>query len=220
MSFAGEPDEGVPIRTVVKPIAYIDAQELEEILSILDVEWVVKPSLNVVFLRGPIERIEGALMAIDAVDQPVAKVRVTVFIVEASRESRQADAEILPDELNSAIDQLRGLFGYESFELLDITSLLTLHGRGGTMSGGLVTNDTGKAERYSIEFDSVRVLPLDDRPGATPGINFNNFVFSFPSPRLKTDVEIFEGQKAVIGRSTAGDTGKNLILIVEAKIEE
>jgi hypothetical protein len=204
---------GKPVRTVIQPIAYLDVTELEDVLQLFDVKAVIKPSINAVILRGEIEKVDGALKALQALDVPVQAMDVTMFVVRASKE-KTGNSDI-PGELRPAIDQLKGIFGYSSFALLDTVSLRTMHNGSGLVGGtlDLTTADDTSHVSYQVMFSSARIIPED----GYSVIRLDDLSFDVEKrSRLKTDIEVREGQKAVLGRSSM--LGLDLVLIIEAKI--
>jgi hypothetical protein len=211
-----------PKMTAVKPLAHVDAREFENVLALLEVEYVVKPAMNVIVLKGRKEAIESALRAIEALDQPQPNLELTAFIVSASKTHDESRG--IPDDLRPVVDQLRGVFGYSGFELLDAASLRIQVGRRGTIQGGLALGDPeGRTvARYAIRFARVRIAPPDDSAEGWL-IRLDDLTFGLTGDggelaQLRTDVAIVEGQKAVIGRSAASGIGDSVVLIVDAKI--
>jgi hypothetical protein len=224
--FAGQLDEveQPQARVVIKKLAYIDAIELESVLMLLEVDFVVQPTSNTIVLRGQDEYLTSALRAIEALDRPSPNIEMTMYVVAALKEERETQP--IPEQLEPVLAQLRGVFGYRGFELLDEVSLNVLAGRSGLVEGGVSLRpnpNTIDRTTYTIQFDSARVTP-GDTEDASWGIWLDDLNFAINGVnghrhgRIRTEVIIREGQTAVIGRSTPEGIIDNLVLIVEAQI--
>lgn len=205
-------------RTVVKSTKFVNVKELMPILALLDVRVALKPDANAIVLRGQEGGdLDTALRLIDTLDQPSPSVEVSVYILSASKSAPQAapESDVGP-ELNAAVEHLKSLFGYQSIRLLDSVFLRAVEGRGGRVIGGV--KDSG----YTFRFDQVRITPVED--GDT-FIHFSGleFVLAGTDPdgkvrkaNLRTDVQVRQGQKAVVGKSTPQGADETLILIIDA----
>jgi len=207
-------------RMAVKPLAHIEASELRDVLALLDVRYVVKSEMNVIVLKGSNEAIEAALRAIETLDVPAPRLELTLFVVSASKQ--HDEIREIPPSLAPAIDQLRGVFSYRGFELLDVASLKVLAGRRGYIEGGVNLGADGLG-RYQISFSNVRVVPGEKPGGWRFHLNDLNFNLSSnkvkPMVQIRTEVVVREGQKAVIGRSTPQGGDENLVLIVDVRFD-
>jgi len=219
LAIAGDEDPAHP-RMAVKPLAYIEAAELRDVLALLNVSYVVKPEMNVIVLSGTNEAVDAALRAIQALDVPAPKLELTLYVVAASKQ--HDESREIPQSLEPAINQMRGVFSYSGFELLDVASLKVLAGRRGVIEGG-VNLGAGELGRYRIGFENVRVVP-GERPDSWM-FHLNNLRFDLNRMRggemveIQTEVVVREGQKAVIGRSTPQGGDENLILIVDVHFD-
>ncbi len=202
-------------RTVIKATKYIEVREATEVLELLDVEFALKEDQNLIVLRGEDYAVKTALKVIDALDEAWPNIDLRVFVLAASKEG-EAD---VPSELESAVDQLKGVFGYSGFQLLDSITLRVLEGRQARADGGIRLGDDLERTGYRFSFEKILVVPEDD----SLNIRLRGLKFEVDGPvagslraSLMTDVQIREGQKAVIGSSTPQGVGETLILIVEA----
>ncbi len=202
-------------RTVIKATKYIEVREATEVLELLDVEFALKEDQNLIVLRGEGYAVETALKVIDALDEAWPNIDLRVFVLAASKEG-EAD---VPSELESAVDQLKGVFGYSGFQLLDSITLRVLEGRQARADGGIRLGNDSERTGYHFSFQKILVVPEDD----FISIRLKGLKFDVDGPvagslraSLMTDVQIREGQKAVIGSSTPTGIGETLILIVEA----
>ncbi len=208
-----EPD--IP-RTVIKATKYIDVKETASVLELLDVEFAFKEDQNLIVLRGESYAVETAIKVIDALDEMWPNIDLRVFVLAASKEG-EAD---VPSELEDAVGQLRGVFDYSGFQLLDTITLRVLEGRQARVGGGIRLGDDSERTGYHFSFQKILVVPEDDSLKIRlKGLRFDvdGPVAGSPRASLMTDVQIREGQMAVIGSSTPRGVGDTLILIIEAK---
>ena len=133
--------QNAPDQTVVKKLAYVDAIELENILKLFDINYVVQPTTNTIVIRGNPETITGALRAIEVLDQPSPNIELTMYVVAASKDKRENGS--VPEKLQPVVEQLHGVFGYRGFELLDEVSLNVMAGHHGLVEGGLPLRSPG-----------------------------------------------------------------------------
>jgi len=216
------------MRTVIKQTQHVDVRELEKILGMLGLQIRLKPDINAIVLRGHDSNdIDTALRLIEALDvppEPGRAVEITVFVVAASKDGTENVG--ITAGLAAAVDQLRTLFGYRGFELLDTVFLRVLDTHGGRVEGGLVLDAPPPGVvrvGYELTFNRAEIIPRgdDERLVRLDGLTFElNGTDGGEIQRayLKTDVEIREGQKAVVGKSTPRGVDDTLILILEARV--
>jgi len=214
---ADDSDGKTPSRTVIKATMHIDVTEVQEVLGLLDVHFAIKPDQNLIVVRGNQRAVENAIKVIDALDTPRPSIDLQVFVLAASKGSEVN----IPKELEATVSHLKGVFGYSGFTLLDTVLLSVLEGRPGRVDGGLILGEGDKRTGYRFGFRTVSVV-LEE--GRTRNIRIKNLKFEVDGTAedslrasLMTDVQIREGQKAVIGSSTPEGIGETLVLVVQAK---
>ncbi|MCP4655117.1 MAG: hypothetical protein GY856_06815 [bacterium] len=205
---------------MIKQTAFFDVRELADILDLLDIGVRIDAEHQAVVLRGPGDELDTALKLIEALDEPPApslSIELSVFILGASKEE-SATAE-LPADLEAVVGKLRKLFGYRGFELLDTLFLRVRDGSQGRLRGYLAEGIT-----YDFSLNRAKVLGFNratlEEEQSTLRFDGLTFLFQGDRSRLATDVEVREGQKAVVGKAAPGNGGPALILVIEAKIIE
>ncbi len=203
-------------RTVIKATMHIEVREAIAVLELLDVDFAIKEDQNLVVLRGEAYAVDTALKVIDALDEPRPSIDLRVFVLAASKE----ESIDVPGELESAVEQLKGVLGYTGFRLLDSITLQVMEGRKARADGGIRLGGDDERTSYRFSFQKITVVPEDD-----VRIRFKDLKFEVDGPiagtlraSLMTDVEIRQGQKAVIGSSTPRGAGDTLVLILEASV--
>jgi hypothetical protein len=126
------------------------------------------------------------------------------------------------------IKQLKGIFSYKNFRVLESFVLRSRDGESGETSGMVLTDETPGIHRIRYEFRYRRVS-LDGTDTAK-SIRFDHLQLSLKVPTgtnqitfenagISTDVDVPEGKKVVVGK-TSGILGSDsaLILVISAKV--
>lgn len=213
-----------PDQTVVKATAYVDPMSLIPVLGMLPVRARYHDDAGALVLRGQPDEVAAALKLIEALDQPPKprpRIGLTVHVLAASK---KAGSDEVPAALAPVARQLRQIFSFGVVELLDTVYLQTSRDADGGISGGLPFDDDGGgvAMGYALQFDKASLV----QEGEEQVVRLQNFHFRYgPMSEgvdlvgLRTDVEIKQGQKAVIGKATPAGTERTLILVLEADVD-
>jgi hypothetical protein len=197
-------------------------------------------ALNVLVVSGTPADVASLEQTAKELDAESARfrssdVQMTVYVIGAS--SIAGGSGQMPQGLVSTVNQLKQLFPYNSYQLLETTVARARVGDQAIVQGTL-QQFSGQAEAsglpptYSLHFTISGVT----MPGASAVVHVNNFDFgsnlpyigkspsgqtysnSFPAS-VRTNFDLATGQKVVVGK--AGAAGSNAIfLIVEAKVVE
>ena len=220
-ALAEDETETAKPRTVIKATMHVDVSEVESVLGLLDVDFALKPDQNLIVVRGEDYAVETAMKVIDALDTPRPTIELNVYVVAASHQGKTE----VPAHLEAAVGQLKTVFGYSGFQLLDTVALRVLEGRYGRADGGIRLGEDDGRTGYSLSFQKASVVPENgDLKIRLKGLKFNvdgdakvGGMLRPVRANLMPDVQIREGQKAVVGSSTPQGVGDTLILIIEAK---
>ena len=221
---------------VIIDVKYADVNRLATLLS-NTFGGRVSPdaNLHVIGVNGPpdlVAAITAAIKRLDVPPQPQPNVELTVYLISGLAQGQGTDE--VPMDLAPTIKQLRGLFAYKSYKLADT---LVVRGRVGDPSLG---GNGGQAEgvlpgtnlRYNFAYNSLsvsaetprtvhirnlglvlrgaRTTPQKDGPPVTD--------YSDTPARISTDLDLKEGQKTVVGKSSINQAGDALILVIVPKI--
>jgi hypothetical protein len=155
-------------------------------------------------------------------------IELTVYLMLAGNEVKAGDA--VPVELDPVVKQLKAVFGYKDFLLLDTMFLRNREGLRGDASGILgidVPNlQTAPATKYDLEYGNATVTAGDK--GSL--IRIDNFRLNtripstvgagnlqFTDVGIRTNLDVREGQKVVVGKSKVDNLGRALIVVLTAK---
>ena len=182
-----------------------------------------------IILSGSKEVVTGFEEVIKQLDvTPAVKrdIESNIYMIVASGDGPGAGS--IPSELEPVIKQLKGIFSYKNFRVLESFVLRSRDGESGETSGMVLTDETPGIHRIRYEFRYRRVS-LDGTDTAK-SIRFDHLQLSLKVPTgtnqitfenagISTDVDVPEGKKVVVGK-TSGILGSDsaLILVISAKV--
>ncbi len=210
-------------KTVLVYTRYVDAGDLQGVLSVLPLEVVIKPELGVIMLHGSADLIDTAKKVVDALDVPPSpspNIELRGYIIAVSKDKSARKGVV--DEIAGVVDELAEIFGYTGFEVLDTMFLRTRHGSGGQV-GGTLELESGRRATYNMGFNYSKILGFDRarKEEKEHTVRFDGLILrQKPStpPALETDVEVREGQTAVIGKARLDGVPEDLILVIKANV--
>lgn len=214
-------EESASPKTVIKRLAYINGEDLREILGMLPLKIVIKADLDTIVLRGRPAPIETALAMIDSMDVPATlnpSIELRGYILAVAKGDESVD---IPKHLNKVTAELRNIFGYTSYRLIDTIFLRTSHGSGASVGGSASLPESIVQVPYILGFNRAWITNFDrsrtDKETKNI-VRLNGLTLRRDQPAISTDIEILEGQTAVIGKARLDDRLGDLILVVEAKV--
>jgi hypothetical protein len=182
-------------------------------------------------LSGPKDSVAGFEEIIKQLDVPAVvkkDVETTVYMIVASMQAGNA-APLTPD-LDPVVKQLKNIFNYKSFRMLESFVLRSRDGERGQTNGFLPPLEAipaGYKISYQFEYNKVSIDGVDNARVAhfdhlKLGIRVPISVRDQVSPvdaSISTDVDVPEGKKVVVGKTSAleGSDGA-LILVISAKV--
>lgn len=185
--------------------------------------------VSITGLEDVVNLTEQALKRLD-VPSPVAperNIEVTVHVVSAFQ--KEGGSEI-PPALEPAIKQLRNVFNYKSFRMLE-SQLVRVREANQTRNesaqfGGMLPAPAGSGPTFqcsggasvSVTGEGTSRSFRLDRFNYSCWRGFQN-IAATPVVSIKTDIDIKEGQKAVVGKTNLDDT-TTVFLIVSARLVE
>jgi hypothetical protein len=175
--------------------------------------WILAASAALLKAQAPVPAPSGG-------QQPM-NIELTVYLLSGVAQGETADD--VPQDLAATVKQLRSIFNYKSYKL---TESFLLRGRlgGSASAAGMLPGNTG----MNYEFRYVRALVSSETPplfhingllillyrnSRSEGKTVRNTVAS-----IQTDLDIREGQKTVVGKSSVSSTGDALILVIVPRI--
>lgn len=174
---------------------------------------------NRIVVRGnpdAVKVIEDAIVSLDIAPPPTpvttrSDVELTMHVLYASAQTRPEDK--VPSDLESTVRQLRGVFPYLSYRVIDT---LVLRGAG---SGRIRDNGSlpGTLGSYALDISTV----IESGTPRTVRLSLNvNYTFTTGRASLITNIEAKEGQKTVLTKSNIAGTEDAILLVVTPRVIE
>jgi hypothetical protein len=162
---------------------------------------------------------------------PEPNVELTVYFLMAAREGGGTSG--VPAALDGVAVQLKEVFGYDSVQLIETTAIRVRPGSGGKLNGFLPQRRGDSIEaRYEFYFRELKVT--EDENGRS--IRLDELRATIQTPRvvvengeptnrwvetgIRTDVDLREGQKAVVGKTTTEGGAEAIFVVVDGAIVE
>jgi hypothetical protein len=204
-------------------IRYADVFALRNLFANFPVQVNADANMRVLAVRGRPETVAAIEEAIKKLDVPGVEknIEMSGYILLASTQQGQQPA---PADLEPVVKQLRALFPYKSYRILDVIALRARDG-GSANAQGQLSNLPGSPPNfrpgYTFHFDrstvaateSVRMIRLQNlslHVGVEPGRETS----------IKTDVDLREGQKVVVGKASVNGAEEALVLVLSARLVE
>jgi hypothetical protein len=203
-------------------LKYIDPQAVQNLIRMFNVDVWTNGQMKVVGLSGTKEKLAAAEEAIKQLDVPSAaqkNIELTVYFVVGTDQDK-ASGNPIPQELQATVTQLKSSFPFKFYGLLDVLSLRARSGVSAETSGQIgsritqfkVSSATLDADGTTIRLDRLHAgmrNPVQDGPGK----------ITYVDTGISTDVvDVKEGQRLVIGRSSMDGPEKALFLVLIAKV--
>ena len=180
------------------------------------------PATNVLVVTTSPElapALDELVKRLDVATLPPKNIELTFYVVQASKEPF-ADAGPVPPELQSALTQIKSIFTYQNFRLLDTLFARSRSSERISTSGqvALVKDHAAGLELSaqpsilsSTTPPRIRLHELSFRVRAMSGTSFTNI-------GLSADLDFNAGQKVVIGKTGVQDGQSALILVATGRI--
>jgi len=186
-------------------------------------------ALTVVGRPDAVAAVEGAVAKLDVPPAPTKDVDLTAYFVLASREHVQA-ADV-PPELGEVVTQLKRVLNYGNFQLLSTAFLRSRDGAGAGVQG--VARIGTEAVSFRLNFRDANIIPAGKvQTVRIGGLNFTTeqgpptlphgegLTTQGYSARIGTDIDVTEGQKVVVGKTSLDMPDNALVLVLTAKVTD
>ncbi len=213
-------------------VKYADVEQLVNVLKIFGGRILSNRQLKVISVFGPPETVAAVAAAIKQLDVPptvATNIEVTAYLLMASEQELPSQA--IPIELRPVIDQLKKIFTYRGFGLLDTLVVRGRDGKRGNASGVISSPMVGFNTYYSLSLrprivstEKGRAIRIDDLqlnvrlPVVSGSLQEKEkTAIEYQNASLFTSIDIREGQKVVVGKPTlisASDGTKGALIIV------
>ncbi len=195
---------------------YADPRHIADVLRVFGYSINADRDLLVGAVTAPADGMAAVEDAIKRLDVPAASpkdVDLVAYMVVASEQPSTGPG--LPADLQPVATELKKIFPFKSFHLLDSILLRTQPGYRATANG---IASGGTPYSFAVVPSSV----TEDPKGALIRLDHLDLSLRLPGDHeasIRTEISVREGQRVVVGRSNMG-ADQALILVVTAKIAE
>jgi hypothetical protein len=220
--------------TQIFRIEFADVEDIASVISLFGGIVRPQPDLSVIAWTGPesqLPAVEAAIRSLDVAPVPEPNVEITVFFVMASKGGSGKTS--VPATLDGVAAQLQDVFGYDTAELIETTAMRVRHGSRSTVNGILPRRLADDREaRYAFGFRrlfvtedeggrSIRLDGVEARIQAPHTVVVDGQTTTkYMATGIETDIDLREGQKAVIGKTSIEGGAETVFVVVTALIIE
>jgi hypothetical protein len=185
-------------------------------------------AMSVTMRQDAVADVEQIIKRFDVPPPPVPNVEVTIYMMSAVPTQSAAP---IPPELEPVIKQLKSMFSYKSYQLIDTEVIRVRAGQGGDASA-VVDNKGPSGAKTISEMKFRSVTPSIDEKGRAMRIDGLKVGLKIPviaGPKgeyqyldtgISTDVDIREGQKVVVGKVNMDGADRASIVVLAARVVE
>jgi hypothetical protein len=217
------PQPQVPQRTTkLIHLKYADPSAINHLVSQFGVNVVANSQMKVMTIDGMPDRLAAAEAAIQQLDVAPKNVELVVHLVVGS-DQVLPNAAAVPAEIRDVISQLKGTFTFKEYRMLDVLIIRTRAGSSAESTGILdqrsnpprlsmftVRNTTVSEDGQTVRLDRMHAgirIPIVNQ-GKT----------NYTDTGVDQDIDVKEGQKVVVGRSSLEGPSQALFVILTAKV--
>ncbi len=207
-------------------LKYAEPQAVANLIRIFSLDRVeVNNPMKVIAITGQSDLVSAAETAIKQLDIPSAaqkNIELTAYFVVAS-DDEKLEGNPIPQDLQSVIAQLKGTFAFKNYRMLDVLTLRTRSGVGASAAGALSASLQPNLTNFRIRSANVGEDGAIRVDGLQAGVRIvisgeGPNKYQYADTGLNADVDIKEGQKVVVGRSSLAGPNKALFLVLTAKV--
>lgn len=224
-------------------VHHADPNELASVLSIFGVEMTPNSRFKVIGVEGSPEAVQAVEQAVKQLDKPAParpkkNVELTVYLVAASRGDAATTAvelQAIPGQLEGVIGELRDVFGYSNYGLMDIFLLRCRDGEGIDASGLFQPADDAEPSEYRFQVERVTVTTDNN----IARVHLDDLILGFTVPikistattrgegayriqrqdlGIRSDVDFDEWRLVVVGKASVAAGVEAVFLVISAKI--
>jgi hypothetical protein len=206
-------------------LKYADPNAVSMLLRNFGVSLIPDQKMMVIAVGGKRSAVETAEAAVKQLDVPGAAqkdIELTVYFVVGTDAAAGPTDSPIPQDIQPAVAALKTTFPYKNYSLLDALSLRTRAGSGaetsGQLSGSRTTNF--QVRSASVEADGA-MIRIDHLHAVLRVLHTIGDKAQFLDTGITTEVvDVKEGQKLVVGRSSLEGPGKALFLVLIARVAQ
>jgi hypothetical protein len=222
--------------TKLVKLQFVEPRAINNIVSLYGVQITSNEPMKIMALYGKPPEIAAAEAAIKQLDVPPKNVELTVFFVMGGDNPQSmVGAPAVPNDIRDVIAQLKNAFSYKEYRMLDTLALRTRTGSDAETSGILNSSSPPKMSQFSIrnvtvgDDGTIRIdhmhaglrIPYRQQGAVSASITSvskDATKVEYVTTGIDQNVDIKEGQKVVVGRSSLEGPDKALFLILTARV--
>lgn len=198
------------VRKVI-PVKYANLQQVTELVKVFGANCVqIGDSIAINGHSDAVDAIEAALKKIDVPPPAAPDVELTVYLLGASSDAASSTAaeSPLPAGLDPVLKQLRDVFAYRKYRMMESFVMRVRSGASG-VNNGTIPDDWF----YSFYFHSLTPAGKSVRVN---GMALNLESSGQSTSSIQTDIDIGDGQTVVVGKTSLPDSA--VILVLSARV--
>jgi hypothetical protein len=210
--------------TKLVKLQFVEPRAIANIVSLYGVQITSNEQMKVMALFGTPTQIAAAEGAIKQLDVGPKTLELTVyFVIGGDKETQQmVGAPAVPADIRDVITQLKGAFAYKEYRMMDVLTLRTRAGSEAETSGLVSSGSPPRMTQFSIRNSTIGedgTIRLD-RMHAGLRIPFQKEAnkMDYLNSGIDQSVDVKEGQKVVVGRSSLDGPEKAMFLILMARV--
>jgi hypothetical protein len=204
-------------------LKYADPQAIQTLVSQFGVNVISNSQMKVMTLDGYPDKLLAAEAAIQQLDIAPKNIELTVHFVIGTDQPAPTAAAV-PADVKDVIAQLKGTFTFKEYRMLDVLTLRTRAGSSADTTGILdvrqnpprlstfsIRNATVSEDGTTVRIDRMHAgvrIPIAPAQGKA----------NYSDTGIDQDVDVKEGQKVVVGRSSLEGPAQALFVILTAKV--
>ena len=209
--------------TKLMHLKYADPQAIQTLVSQFGVNVIANSPMKAMTIEGFPDKLMAAEAAIQQLDIAPKDIELTVHLVIGS-DKPAANAVAVPADIRDVITQLKSTFTFKEYRMLDVLILRTRAGSAADTTGILdvsmnpprlstfsIRNATVSEDGTTVRIDRMHAgvrIPVAPTQGKA----------NYTDTGIDQDVDVKEGQKIVVGRSSLEGPAQALFVILTAKV--
>jgi hypothetical protein len=210
--------------TKVIHVHYARAEAIRDMVARGGVSVTANNGLKALVVHGSTDSVAATEQAVKELDTPLPDelardVEVTVYVIGASTQPIPEDRPAA--DLAPVIRQLRAVFPYGGYQLLDTMMIRSREGRQSISDG--ILKSFPSAQNTQLDHGYHVHCQLGDRHdgGSDRTVRFDQFSFTTRADKsdigIHTDFELQDGQKVVVGNTNIDGGNSALFVAVSAR---
>ena len=204
-------------------LKYVDPQSISTLVSQFGVTVMSNSQMKVMTIEGFPDKLMAAEAAIQQLDVEPRNIELVVHFVIGSDQAAPNTPQV-PADIRDVIAQLKGAFTYKEYRLLDALTIRTRSGTSAETSGILDSGQNApRLSLFSIRNTTVsedgKTIRIDRmHAGVRIPVAIQDAKTSYTNTGIDQDIDVKEGQKVVVGRSSLDGPSRALFVVLTAKV--